>query len=304
MTIRSRRVILVGAAAAHRPSLAPGTLQRHGLAVSTRGLVQIYRAEGHDVAALSGVDLHVRAGEVVGLLGPSGAGKSTLLTLLGGLFRPSAGKIFVGDAELTGLSDRALDRVRARDVSLMLQGAARNLIPYLGPAANVAYAQVAARRAGVDVLPAPVEVLDAVGLPGVGDARLRSLTPGQLQLAAIAVAVAVRPGVLLADEPTSQLDHVARDTVLRTLARLNADFGTTIVLVTHDPDVAAALPRTVTIRDGRIGGEGRAGEEYAVVTADGFLPLPAHARDALPPGTLVRWHEEDGTYRLVVEESQ
>ena len=119
-----------------------------GMPISTRGLVHIYRSEGHDVAALSGVDLSVGAGEMVGLLGPSGAGKSTLMALLGGLFRPSAGKIHLGDVELSAISGKALDALRARDVSLMLQGAARNLLPYLTAAENVAFAQGSARRPG------------------------------------------------------------------------------------------------------------------------------------------------------------
>lgn len=272
---------------------------RRGLGIATQALVHIYRADGNDVAALSGVDLHVAAGEMVGLLGPSGAGKSTLLTLLGGLFQPSAGKIFVGDAEVSSLSGRRLDRMRATQVSLMLQGAARNLLPYYTPAENVEFAQQAARGLDGDDPPPVEQVLELVGLREQADSPLEELTPGHLQLAAVAVAIAGRAGVLLADEPTSQLDHEARDTVLETIARVNAELGTTVVLVTHDPEVAAFMPRTVTIRDGRIGGEGRQGEEYAVVSADGFLPLPAHALQVLPPGTLVRVHAEDGTYRLL-----
>ncbi len=280
----------------------PAMTAGQGLAISTRGLVHIYRSEGHDVAALSGVDLTVAAGEMIALLGPSGAGKSTLLTLLGGLFRPSAGKIFIGEHELTSLTTKQFDRLRATEVSLMLQGASRNLLPYLTPRQNVAFAQQAARRLDHQAdLPEIGEVLDRVGLSGHADAPLGSMTPGHLQLAAVAVCIASNPGVILADEPTSQLDHHARDSVLETLAQINTGQGTTIVLVTHDPQVAALMPRTVTIRDGRIGGEGRAGEEYAVVTADGFLPLPAHALEVLPPGTLVRVHDHDGTWVLLPE---
>ena len=270
-----------------------------GLGISTRGLVHIYRTEGHDVAALSGVDLDVSPGQVVGLLGPSGSGKSTLIGLLGGLFRPSAGRVLVGETELGAASQTRLDDLLAHDVSLMLQGASRNLLPYLNPEQNVAHAQVAARRAGRD-LPAPLDVLDAVGLADDASRPLTSLVPGQLQLAAVAVAMASRPGLLLADEPTSQLDHAARDTVLSAIDQANRDHGTTVLLVTHDPEVARRLPRTVTIRDGRIGGEGRLGEEYAVVTGDGFLPLPAHVQPELRPGTLVRVDRDETGYRLVV----
>lgn len=278
---------------------APGAEHR-GLAVSTHGLVHIYRSEGHDVAALAGVDLDIAPGEMVGLLGPSGAGKSTLLTLFGGLMRPSAGRIRVGHQDLTRMDEAQLDNYRAGDVGLILQGAARNLLPFLTPRDNVAFAQSAARGAGRPVPPVG-EVLELVGLGTKGRAPLTELTPGQLQLTALAVAMSTRPGLLLADEPTSQLDHEARDLVLDTLHDVNHEVGTTIVVVTHDGAVAARLPRTVTIRDGRVGGEGRRGEEYAVVAVDGSLPLPDHALDALPPGTLVRVHEEDGRWMLVPE---
>lgn len=273
----------------------------NGMAIRTHGLVHIYHADGHDVAALSGVDLDVRAGELMGLLGPSGSGKSTLMSLLAGLFRPSAGKIFVGEHEVSAASTKELDRLQATRVSLILQGAARNLLPYATPAANVGFAQRTARRSGID-LPPPEAVLEELGIPAVADRPLSRLTPGELQLVAMAVALGTRPGLVLADEPTSQLDHGARDLVLDRLAEINRTHGTTVVLVTHDPHVAAFLPRTVTIRDGRIGGEGRSGEEYAVVTADGFLPLPGHVRDELPPGTLVRFHPVGAHYELVREQ--
>jgi putative ABC transport system ATP-binding protein len=271
--------------------------------VSTHRLVHIYRSEGHEVAALSGVDLDVAAGEMVGLLGPSGAGKSTLLSLLAGVFRPSAGKVFVGPHELSAASSKLLDEMRAKDVSLMLQGASRNLLPYFTPHENVRFAQGAARRAGKD-LPEPDDLLASVGLADDAHRPLAALTPGHLQLAALAVAMAPRPGLLLADEPTSQLDHPARDQVLARMAEVNRELGTTVVIVTHDPDVAGLLPRTITIRDGRVGGEGRSGEEYAVVTPDGFLPLPTHLRQELLPGTLVRFHQVDGTYVLIAEDQE
>ena len=271
-----------------------------GLPVRTQRLVHIYRSQGHDVAALSGVDLDVSSGEMIGLLGPSGAGKSTLLSLLGGMFRPSAGKIFLGDTELSAMPERDLDDLRAHKVSIMLQGAARNLVPYRNPEQNVAFAQRWARRHATD-LPAPREILEAVGLAAHAHVSLKELSAGQLQLAAVAVALAPRPGLLLADKPTSQLDHSAKDTVLDAIGRANRDLGMTVLLVTHDPDVARRLPRTVTMRDGKIGGEGRLGEEYAVVTADGFLPLPAHALPGLPPGTLVRVQSVAEGYLLVVE---
>ncbi|GAA1932496.1 ABC transporter ATP-binding protein [Nocardioides hwasunensis] len=273
-----------------------------GLAIRTRGLVHLYHVEEHDVAALSGVDLDVAAGEVVGLLGPSGSGKSTLMSLLAGILRPSAGKVFVGDTEVSAATSRDLDHLRAADVGLMLQGATRNLLPHLSALDNVRFAQHLARRSGREVADA-AEVLSDVGLAAAADRPLGELTPGELQLAAVAAAISSRPGLLLCDEPTSQLDHAARDRVLEVLTRVNRSHGTTVVLVTHDPEVARVLPRTVTIRDGRIGGEGRSGEEYAVVTADGFLPLTGPARHQLAPGTLVRLHQVDDHFELWAEDS-
>lgn len=273
-----------------------------GLPVRTHGLVHIYRAEGHDVAALSGVDLTVAAGERIALLGPSGAGKSTLLALFGGLLRPSAGRIYVGDHELSAMTEGEVDRLRAGEVGIVLQGAGRNHLPWLTIRGNIDFAQQAARHDDRDV-PVVDELLELLGLADVGDLPLGQLTPGQLQLAALGVALASGPGLLLGDEPTSQLDHDARDTVLAAMAQVGDTLGTTIVVVTHDPEVAAAFPRTVTIRDGRVGGEGRSGQEYSVVSADGSLPLPPPALETFPPGTLLRVHrDEDDTWRLLSDE--
>jgi ABC-type lipoprotein export system ATPase subunit len=267
-----------------------------GLAISTTGLVHIYRAHGHDVAALSGVGITVRPGELVGLLGPSGAGKSTLLQLCGGLLTPSAGRLQIGEHNVATMTEAELDRMRAGDVGIVLQGAGRNLIPYLTPVDNIRYAQGAAPRDRE--LPTPEAILELVGLPQHANTPLSSLTPGQVQLCAVAVGIATFPGLLLADEPTSQLDHHARDEVLTAIRTINAETGMTVLLITHDPEVAATLPRTITIRDGRIASEGRSGEEYAVVATDGSLPLPPHVAELLPAGTLVQVTTEDGEIRL------
>lgn len=272
-----------------------------GLPVLTVGLVHIYRAEHHDVAALSGVDLSVAAGEMVALLGPSGAGKSTLLTLFGGLLRPSAGRIRIGEHELSRMSEPDLDRLRGREVGIVLQGASRNLIPHQTIRENIAFAQGSPKGRDGGLLPVD-EVLDLVRLRDRADEPLGALTPGELQRGALAVAVSTRPGLLLGDEPTSQLDHDARDQVMQALSDINQRWGTTIIVVTHDPDVAARMPRTVTIRDGRVGAEGREGEEFAVVSADGSVPLPPHVLETLTPGTLVRLVESEQGWTLVRDE--
>jgi ABC-type lipoprotein export system ATPase subunit len=251
-------------------------------------LVHIYRLEGNDVVALSGVDLDVASGEIVGLLGPSGSGKSTLLNLFAGLLRPSAGHLRVGGREIARMDEKGLARMRAIDVGAVLQGAMRNLLPYASPIDNVRFAQRGAARISDTILPAPEEVLDLVGLGAEATVPLASLSPGRRQRLAVAVGMAARPGLLLLDEPTSQLDHEGRDEVLAAVSDINRDLGTTVVAVTHDPDVAQRLPRTVTIRDGRVGAEGRRGEDFAVVARDGSLTLPPDVLERVPPGSLLR----------------
>lgn len=269
-----------------------------GIPVACHGLVHIYRLEGNDVVALSGVDLDVAAGEVVGLLGPSGSGKSTLLNLFAGLLRPSAGRLQVGSHEIARMDEKGLARMRATDVGVVLQGAMRNLLPYANPIDNVRFAQRGARKvrsareADDDFnaleLPEAHEVLSIVGLAEHATTHLGALSPGQRQRLAVGVGLAGNPGLLLLDEPTSQLDHEGRDEVLEAVGEINRDLGTTVVAVTHDPEVADRLPRTVTIRDGRVGAEGRRGEEYAVVGRDGSLTLPPDVLERVPPGSLLR----------------
>ncbi|QQS01203.1 MAG: ATP-binding cassette domain-containing protein [Austwickia sp.] len=269
-----------------------------GLAVATRGLVHVYRTEGQDVAALAGVDLAIRPGETVGLLGPSGSGKSTLLALLGGLMRPSAGRITVGGRDLVDLTEAELDDYRAGEAGVLLQGARRNLVPYLSAADNVVFAQAAALRRGRSC-PDVLDTLALVGADQFATRRPADLSPGQAQLIALAVALAAGPGLLLADEPSSALSHAARDDVLAAIDHVNRERSATVVVVTHDEAVARRMRRTVTIRDGRVGGEGRDGEEFAIVAADGSLPLPVGALADLPPGTAVRVHREGARWLLV-----
>jgi ABC-type lipoprotein export system ATPase subunit len=272
-----------------------------GLGVTCRGLVYIYRLEGYDVVALSGVDLDISAGESVALLGPSGSGKSTLLSLLAGLLPPSAGRVSVGEHDLARATPAQLQRLRATDVGVVLQGASRNLLPYLTAEQNIRFAQRGAPNDRRRQLPDPREVLATVGLTGRGRNRQRPqrLSPGERQRLALAVGLAARPGLLLADEPTSQLDTQARDEVLLALDAVRRS-GTTVVVVTHDPDVGRRMGRTVTIRDGRVGAEGRRGEDYAVVGRDGTVHLPQDALRLLPPGSLVGVEPQpDGTVLLV-----
>jgi putative ABC transport system ATP-binding protein len=262
--------------------------------------VHLYRTfEGHDVVALQGVDLSIEPGERVAFLGPSGSGKSTLLTLLGGIQKPSAGRILLGEDEISRMDERRLARVRARRVSTMLQGSTRNLLPYATARQNIAFARLALTGAERrEVLP-EADLLRRVGLEDQLDQVVATMSGGQRQRLALACAVSTSPQLLLADEPTSQLSHEDRDHVIELIHELGDDLGTTIVVVTHQPEVAATFPRTVTMKGGRIGAEGRDGAEYVVIGAEGVVHLPTHLAEQWPAGTLVRIEPEEQD-RLVV----
>jgi ABC-type lipoprotein export system ATPase subunit len=272
----------------------------NGLAVACRRVVHIYRAEAGDVVALAGVDLSIGPGEMLALVGPSGSGKSTLVALLSGLMRASAGRVNVGTYDLGKLSEPELARLRGTLIGVVLQGADRNLLSYTTLHRNIWLAQRrAARTAGIE-LDHPDRILDLVGLPGQGRAKAGDLAPGARQRAALAVGIAAGPGLLLVDEPTSQLDTTGRDEVLRALETVNSERGTTIVVVTHDAAVGARLGRAVTIRDGRVGAEGRDGQDFAVVAGDGTVQLPPEVLGAFPPGTLFTVERDEDQVTFVV----
>ena len=278
--------------------------RRGGLGVRCLGVVHLYRTfEGHDVVALQGVDLSIRPGERVACLGPSGSGKSTLLTLLGGIQRPSAGRIFLGDHEISRLPEPELARLRSRRVSTMLQGATRNLLPYATARQNIAFARLALTSAERKEVAPDRELLARVGLEGVADQVVSTMSGGQRQRLALACAVSTGPQLLLADEPTSQLSHEDRDAVIGLVHELGDELGTTIVVVTHQPEVAATFPRTITMKGGRVGLEGRDGAEYVVIGAEGVVHLPTHLAEQGPQGTLVRI-EPEAADRLVVSRSE
>jgi ABC-type lipoprotein export system ATPase subunit len=250
------------------------------------GLVHVYGDVGQQVSALRGVDLEIAAGETVAVLGPSGSGKSTLLWILAGLMKPTAGLVELGGRNLARLGPREATELRLRDVGVVMQTPARNLLAHETALANVLFAQSPTRRTRRAKRLRARALLDAVGLGGHEAKIAGRLSGGEQQRLAIAVALANGPDLLLADEPTSQLDRASSKDVLTLIRAANADLGTTVLAVTHDPEVSASLGRTVTIRDGRVGMEGRAGEQYLVVGRDGTVQLPPDLLDVLPPGSL------------------
>lgn len=270
-----------------------------GISVRTVGLVHLYRtADGADVVALRGIDLDIDPGERVVLLGPSGSGKSTLLALMGGLLRPTAGRLMLGRTDLARMSERELSSIRGRHIGTVLQGTGRNLLPYATGLGNIAFARRALGWRERRTLLSPRTLLDMLDLAHTAREPVHLLSGGEKQRLSLAVGIANAPSLLLADEPTSQLDSGQRANVLDVIERISEEFGTTIVVVSHDPDVATRLGRTVTMRDGRVGAEGRHGENFGVIGVDGSLHIPDHLAPAWPAGTLVRFTADEDELRL------
>ncbi|HEX9538407.1 MAG TPA: ABC transporter ATP-binding protein [Streptosporangiaceae bacterium] len=260
-----------------------------GSMVRCDGLVQVYGTAGQEVTALRGVDLVVGEADTVALLGPSGAGKSTLLWLFAGLLRPTAGVVEVCGRRLSDLTARSAAEMRLRDVGVVMQNPGRNLLHNQTAVGNVLFAQGPTRRSRAAKRRRAADLLDSVGLTRVAHRPAGRLSGGEQQRLAVAVALANGPRLLLADEPTSQLDHRSGAAVIDLIRAANDDLGTTVVVVTHDPAVGSSLGRTVTIRDGRVGAEGHAGEDYLVVSRDGSVQLPTEVLESvLPPGSLAR----------------
>jgi ABC-type lipoprotein export system ATPase subunit len=263
-------------------------------AVRCENLVHVFGTPGNEVAALRGVDLVIDPGETVALLGPSGAGKTTLLWHLAGLLTPTAGIVEINGVPLLGLSGRTLTDMRLREIGLLLQNPASNLLPSRTALGNVLFAQSPTRRTGAMKRKRARDLLDRVGLIAAAGRPAGLLSGGEQQRLALAVALANGPRLLLADEPTSQLDPASAADVIELIQAANASLGTTVVAVTHDPDVAAALGRTLTIRDGRVGSAGHGGREFVVIGKDGTLTLPADLLDEFPPGSLAEATRAEG----------
>lgn len=211
----------------------------------TRGITKVYRVGEVEVHALRGVDLVLYESELVVLLGPSGSGKSTLLNILGGLDVPTAGSVFFGGIELTNLADRELTRYRRENVGFVFQF--YNLIPSLTALENVAIVTEISR----DPLP-PADALALVGLEERLDHFPAQLSGGEQQRVAIARAIAKRPEVLLCDEPTGALDSQTGIIVLEAIERVNAELGTTSVLITHNASIQEMADRVIKLADGQI----------------------------------------------------
>jgi putative ABC transport system ATP-binding protein len=258
-------------------------------------LVKIYQVAEIEVVALQGLDLSIASGEFLAIVGASGSGKSTLLNVLGGLDRPSAGRVLVNGRDLLKLPYSALDRYRRVEVGFVWQQTTRNLIPYLSAQANIELPMILAGTGRRERREWSRELLEAVGLWEHRCHQPAQLSGGQQQRIAIAVSLANKPRLLLADEPTGEVDSATAADILTLLHQLNRQYDLTIIVVTHDPQVATAVDRVMTVRDGRTSSEAVRRpaeveaalaaqpaplfEEYVVVDGAGRLQLPPHLRE-------------------------
>ena len=230
-------------------------------AVQTKDVWKIYPQEPNPVKAVRGVSLEIESGDFVAMAGPSGSGKTTVLNLLGGLTRPTEGSIEIGGLEITAMPDKALARLRLERIGFVFQ--AYNLLPVLTAMENAEFTLLlrgvpeSERHERVRVL------FDQMGLEGLEDRFPGKLSGGQQQRVAVARAVVGEPALVLADEPTANLDSVASAALLDVMERLNREHGTTFVFSTHDPRVTERARRLITLVDGEISTDVRQNHETA-----------------------------------------
>ena len=259
-----------------------------------RDLFKIYKAQDLEVVALRGLDFQAARGEIVAIVGASGSGKSTLLNILAGYDTPSAGDIRVGDRDLLVMRGRAVESYRLQEVGFVWQQTGRNLVPYLTARENVELPMLLAGVGGGQRRARAEELLDAVGLSERAAHHANELSGGEQQRVAIAIALANQPDLLLADEPTGELDTETAGAVLNLFQTLRDRYGTTVVIVSHDPEISNFVDRVIIIRDGRASaeivslhsfrptdGDGTAKppREYILVDSMGRLQLPRELMD-------------------------
>jgi len=278
---------------------------------------KIYKTKDIEVVALQGLDLTVARGEMMAIIGNSGSGKSTLLNLLGGLDVPSAGKVIVDDLELDKLSPPDIRRFKAATVGFVWQNTARNLIPYLSALENVTLPM---RILGKVSRGYARSLLEYVGLGSKHKSRLYELSGGEQQRVAIAIALANKPPLLLADEPTGAVDSKTTVELLNLFKKISAELGTTIVIVTHDRYVSSFVDRVAAMRDGRTSSEfirrnynlelseldvsshETTHEEYGVLDRFGRLQLPQAFTEGLNKGSRVMFTMDNGKVVITPEE--
>lgn len=276
--------------------------------INCENLVKIYKVANLEVVALQGLELAIQEGEMMTLIGPSGSGKSTLMAVLGGLDTPSAGRIRVGDHDLTNMSRRDQIYYRRRTVGFVWQQTSRNLLPYLTARKNVEMPMTFDGIKSRERRQRAQRLLEQVGLSKYTNTNVSNLSGGEQQRVALAVAMANIPKLLLADEPTGELDGESSNEVFDVMRELNREYKTTVVIVTHDHNVASRVDRVVGMRDGRASievlrqqgtdGVSLTEEEFAVLDRAGRLQLPRTFVESLSMRNRVRLHLHEDHIRV------
>lgn len=281
--------------------------------IQADNLVKIYKTKDIEVVALQGLDLSVETGEMMAIIGSSGSGKSTFLNMLGGLDRPSAGKLYVDGKNLFSMTEKELVEYKRSTVGFVWQNNGRNLLPYLTAYENICMPMELCsskeRKERANML------LDMVGLSKKKNNKMQEMSGGEQQRIAIAIALANSPKVLLADEPTGSVDTKTSNYIFDIFQRLNKELGVTIVIVTHDVSLSKKVQRVAAIRDGKISSERILKENFAermnnadkivdwheAETQDEFAILDKAGRIQLPREMLDEMKLGDNKIRLVME---
>lgn len=280
--------------------------------IECSGLFKIYKAAELEVVALRGLELTVGEGEIIAIVGASGSGKSTLLNILAGYDAPSAGTVRVGNYDLLQMTNREVVEYRRHEVGFIWQETSRNLFPYLSALENVELPMVISGAPGSERRQRARELLDVVGLAHRADHKPAQLSGGEQQRVAIAVGLSNQPPLLLADEPTGELDDETGEEVLELLNTVNTDIGTTVIIVTHDPAIATSVGRAIAIKDGKtstettrevsferkLGGDASDTEEFLLIDSAGSVQIPREILDELSIGRRVRVDMKDGKVTL------
>ncbi|SVB60700.1 uncharacterized protein METZ01_LOCUS213554 [marine metagenome] len=278
--------------------------------ITCEDLFKIYKVADLEVVALRGLDLKVDQGEVVAIVGASGSGKSTLLNILAGYDNPSAGNIRVGNRDLLRMNPRDVEEYRKLEVGFIWQQTSRNLFPYLTALENVALPMMLTSVKGAERNERASRLLNIVGLGHRLDHTPEKLSGGEQQRVAIAVGLANNPPLLLADEPTGELDDITASEILDLFGEVNSELGTTIVIVTHDPDIAYKVGRVVLIRDGKTSTEIRRRvsyqsisgsadtekelEEFILIDGNGRIQVPRDILEELGIGERAKVETSEG----------
>lgn len=288
--------------------------------VACENLVRIYKTDETEVLALQGMDLTIEEGEIVAIIGASGSGKSTFLNILGGLDRPSAGKLYVDGLDMMKLTNREMLLYKRNKVSFIWQNSARNLLPYLTAMENIVLPmEIVGKKPDYEKAR---KLLEMVGIADKADSKLFTLSGGEQQRVAIALSLANEPRILLADEPTGAVDNATANMILDLFRTINKELGVTVIIVTHDLKLSAKVDRVIKIRDGRTSTEylkinndaaaavenvnfGHTGaeathQEYVVIDRVGRLQIPSEMLERAGIKNMSRVRLEFDNGRIVI----